>query len=331
MLERPNLADEKILACLRACFGVAAAALEFLPVGNDSRAWAFRVADDAGRHFFLKLRQGSLYPAALLVPRLLRSQGIRQVLAPLPNRAGTLSCALEDYRLILYPFIAGECGMDVGLTPAQWTELGAALRRIHDTRLPPDIAGQVLRETFRPYWSGMVRRLDETIQAGAFDEPQQRALAAFWQERRAEILNIVARAEELGRQVIAGGAPAALCHADIHTANVLVEPSGGLHIVDWDQVILAPKERDLMFVIERSPAENEAFFRGYGPASIDRTALAYYRYEWVVQEIGDYGERIFFALDTGAVTKDDSLEGFRRLFDPHDVVELAYRSEEDLK
>jgi hypothetical protein len=37
----------------------------------------------------------------------------------------------------------------------------------------------------------------------------------------------------------------------------------------------------------------QEWFIGYGAAAIDPLALAYYRYEWVVQEIGDNGKRVF--------------------------------------
>lgn len=41
-----------------------------------------------------------------------------------------------------------------------------------------------------------------------------------------------------------------LCHADFHDANLLIDPTGRLFIVDWDEIILAPKERDLVFVTD---------------------------------------------------------------------------------
>jgi len=42
-----------------------------------------------------------------------------------------------------------------------------------------------------------------------------------------------------------------LCHCDIHAGNVLISEEGAgtrLHVIDWDEPALAPKERDLMFV-----------------------------------------------------------------------------------
>ena len=77
-----------------------------------------------------------------------------------------------------------------------------------------------------------------------------------------------------------------------------------------------------------APSQQEtAFFEGYGEVEIDRVALAYYRYEWVVQELGDYAARVFLADDTGADTKADAVRGLMALFDPGDVVDGAYALE----
>ena len=42
-----------------------------------------------------------------------------------------------------------------------------------------------------------------------------------------------------------------MCHKDIHGGNILIRTDGQppvLYILDWDDPILAPKERDLMFI-----------------------------------------------------------------------------------
>ena len=74
-------------------------------------------------------------------------------------------------------------------------------------------------------------------------------MAAFWAARRTEILALVERTEDLGPRVERLALPLVLCHADLHTWNVMIDGDGEPWLVDWDEVILAPKERDLMFVV----------------------------------------------------------------------------------
>jgi len=98
-------------------------------------------------------------------------------------------------------------------------------------------------------------------------------------------------------------------------------------VVDWDGLLLAPRERDLMFV---TGEERTRFLEGYGPATLDRTVLAYYRWEWVVQELADYGTRV---LDDrlGEQTRRQAVTEFARLFAPGDVVEAARAADRRLK
>jgi spectinomycin phosphotransferase len=122
-----------------------------------------------------------------------------------------------------------------------------------------------------------------------------------------------------------------LCHADLHTGNVLLDDAGRVWIVDWDETVLAPRERDLMFVVGGGigiggigPREEERFFQGYGPASIDPLALAYYRYAWAVSDIGAYGEQVFLRPDLGEVTRHAAVAAFMSLFQPGRIVERAF-------
>src|SRR5687768_11079066 len=82
MLEKPNLPDSQIIASLRAAYGIPAAEIEFLPLGNDSSAWVYRVTADKGANFFLKVKKGAIFEPSVLIPRYLNSQGIQQVVAP---------------------------------------------------------------------------------------------------------------------------------------------------------------------------------------------------------------------------------------------------------
>src|SRR5690606_31643040 len=112
----------------------------------------------------------------------------------------------------------------------------------------------------------------------------------FLRRQHRIVSELVSRAERLASFLQTRSLPFILCHADIHAGNILIDTSGQLYIVDWDTLILAPKERDLMYVGgglfggRRSPQEEEAlFYQGYGQVAVDPVALAYYRYERIVQ------------------------------------------------
>jgi spectinomycin phosphotransferase len=328
MLEKPNLSDGQIISVLNQHYDLNVSHLDFLPIGNDASAWVYRVETDE-QPYFLKVKKGSVYQPSLLVPYHLKAQGINQVVAPLPTATGELCAIIDPFNLILYPFIEGKSGMEQGMSSSQWTAFGAILKKIHATTLPSQLLAQMQHEKFllNPQWITVIHQLQEKVQTAAFDDPFARELAAFWKEKRQEIGAIVDRAKTLGRSLQNKPLDMMLCHSDIHTANILVDKAGQLFVVDWDQPVIAPKERDLMFVADGTAAEETAFFQGYGKTEIDPLALAYYRYEWVVQEFGDYGERVFFMNDVGEETKRDSVRGFYQLFDPGDVVEVAYRAD----
>jgi spectinomycin phosphotransferase len=69
MLEKPNLPDEALAACLRRAYGVRAAEIAFLPLGADSGNAVYRVIAEGGIAYFLKLRCGGFASAAVEVPR----------------------------------------------------------------------------------------------------------------------------------------------------------------------------------------------------------------------------------------------------------------------
>ncbi|MBI1297242.1 phosphotransferase [bacterium] len=337
MIEPPNISDNELTEALARHYAIQSTAMTFLPIGNDATAWAFRATAEDGRCYFLKLRRGPVYEPALTVPRLLVEQGITAVVAPLPSLTGLLWIPVSNFVLTLYPFVEGRTGMDAGLSEPQWTSLGAILRQVHGFGPQSAGLGDVRPESFVPAWLDAVQSIQQRIAREEYVDPLAAAFAASWRARADEIQRICARAAALGRLTAARNLPLVLCHTDIHTANVLVDPRGHLHVVDWDQPLFAPKERDLMFFLDGGPESytaNPHFFRSYSAdktdIEIDWIAFAYYRYEWVVQELGDYAVRVLGNAggNGGDVTRADAVRGFRQLFARGDVVDSAYQAEE---
>jgi spectinomycin phosphotransferase len=284
----------------------------------------------------LKARTGAGFgEPSLVVPRYLHEQGVPHLIAPLPTITGALWISIDAFVLTLYPFIDGRMAADVGLSDRDWVAFGAMMRQIHTSPLTPDLTQIVPRETFTPRRRSVIDDLEAAIARQAFANSAERELAAFWQARRAEIHSLVGRAEELGRQIRQASAPLVLCHADMHTWNVLVDTAGQFWLVDWDETILALKERDLMFVVGGiggggvGPHETACFLRGYGDTAIDQRALVYYRYAWAVQDIAAFGEEVFFLPDFGEETRRAAVHYFMGLFESGAIVALARESDNE--
>jgi spectinomycin phosphotransferase len=327
MIEKPDIRDEKLVAALQENYLVQVSNIEFMPIGNDASAWAYRVDTESEAAYFLKVRKELSNQAGFLIPRFLKNQGIVQALAPLPTKEQALWVREQNFILILYPFVKGKEAMEIGMTYAQWMEFGSTLKRIHEIELPSDISQYVRRETFVPPWSKVVKELIKQINTRIYEDRYQKQLALFWKEKNDSIRIITEKAEALGTRLRQTNLEFVLCHADIHTANLLLTPDQNMFIVDWDDTLFAPKERDLMFVLRDDTihtTEEQLFFNGYGNLEINQLVLAYYRYEWCVQEIGDFGKRVFLTKDLGEDTKQHSLEGFIELFSKGDVIETAF-------
>ena len=236
---------------------------------------------------------------------------------------------VNGFALTLYLFIDGRIGGDVGMSEQQWVELGRTVKQIHMSQLPPDLEKVVPRETYVPPRRSVVTKLEEAIDGDVPADPLQRELRAFWNSRRDEIDRVVNRADALGRRLRDAAPPLVLCHADLHTRNVLLDGEEQFWVIDWDETVLAPKERDLMFFVGGimrellQPHHTEYFFRGYGDAAIDPDALLYYRNAWAVQDIAADGERVFFLPDLSDSSRQDAVRMFELLFEPGNIVSIA--------
>ncbi len=333
MLEKPDLPDESLRACLRDHYGLHVTEIAFLPLGNDVNTAVYRVVADDATPYFLKLRSGAFDETTVAIPRFLHDQGIPQILAPIATNAGHLWVRVDSFAVIVFPFVAGRNGFEAPLSDRQWVDLGAALRGIHTAVVPPSLSVQIPHERYSPHWRNLVRTFQARVDETAFTEPIAAEMAAFLRARRDEISRIVARADALGTALRAQSPAQVLCHADIHGANVLIGTDGALSIVDWDTLIVAPKEHDLMFVGSgvggpwNSAQEEVWFYQGYGRTEIDPVALVYYRYERIVQDIAAYCEQLLLT-DEGGADRAPALRYFLDQFLTNNVVAIAHRTDQ---
>ena len=341
MFDRPPLTDDRIVAALEEHYDLRIAALEFLALGHDAHAWTFRAATGGGEAVFVKIRR-RVDPARLSLARFLRDQGLDAIVAPIAASDGALSVAIDELHLIAYPFVDGGIAAESGLDDRQWVEYGRIVGALHAAPLPVELQASLPAEQFRPAWLSTFSRLRDAVGAYRGDDAVRLELVAIWQSHGDVIDRLARRAEILGRslgQRLAtprSAMPFVPCHADIHTHNLLVDPAGALRVIDWDESLLAPRERDLMFVIGSpiglAPGERELalFTAGYGKIDVDPELLAYYHTDWATQDIAGYAEQVLLD-DIGPESRAYALRIFVGLFEPGDEVEVALRFDHALE
>jgi spectinomycin phosphotransferase len=327
MLEKPNIPDELIISRLHEEYDLRVANLTFLPLGADTGTAVYRVVADDGTPYFLKLRRG-FQEIIVSVPLFLRSQGIKEIIAPLQTISNQYWADFSPYKMILYPFVEGNDSFDKELTDDLKRELGAALKRIHELKIPPELWSVIPQETFSPQWRDRWKDLQRLVDRSTFDDPPAAKLATFIKSRRQEIRHLIERTEELASELQSKTLDLVLCHTDIHGANVLITDQDELYIVDWDNPLLAPKERDLMFVgggidnIWQSKRDESVFYEGYGNTEIDFAVMAYYRYERIIEDLVAYAEQLLLT-DEGGADRAPAYERFKFNFEPGSTIEIA--------
>jgi len=305
MREPPRITEEDLRACLQDQYDLSPVTLTFLPLGHDYDAGMYRVASEQGTVYALKVTTRSLYEPRCLVPRYLNDQGIASVVAPIPTRSSALWTQLSDKTVIVYPWISGESSL-TGMTNEQWKQVGTIFQRIHQVMLPLVGFASLRKETFDPTeYVRWVRALEtqhgQTQGRGA----SERALRSCWVAHQSTIHTVVTSLEKLAAVLQSRSLPCVICHADLHARNLIRNRVGQVFVIDWDEVMLAPKERDFLFV---RPPHADAFFQGYGQAEIDWVALTYFLWERVVQDLIECTHNVCFRDDWAEESRAEAVE-----------------------
>ena len=330
MLTKPDIPDEFIISSLQEEYDLRVAELTFLPLGADEGSAVYRVVTEDGTAYFLKLRKG-FNEIVVTVPLFLKSQGIKEIIAPRETRSKQGWADFGEYKMILYPFVAGENGFEMELSDHHRRTLGAAFKGIHTASIPAELSRLIPQETFARNWRESMKSFQEQVENKSFDDPTASRLAEFVKSKRSEISHLIERAESLALELQSQPLESVLCHTDIHGGNILVSNTGELYIVDWDAPLLAPKERDLMFIgggideIWKTKREEAVFYEGYGEIEINLAALAYYRYERIIEDLVVICEQLLLT-DEGGADRERSFGWFRSNFEPGSTIEIADRT-----
>jgi spectinomycin phosphotransferase len=231
------------------------------------------------------------------------------------------------------PFVEGHHGYTQKMTRAQWGEFGATLKHLHTMNFPASIIEGIPHEDFSTHWHEELLTFVARIEREKFVDPVAAELAVFLTSKRDIILKLIEKFEKSKQALLHKPLEFVLCHADIHCWNVLIDDhSGALHIVDWDTLIFAPKERDLMFIgaglgdSGYTPAqEAEMFFAGYGHTASDSNAITYYRCVRIIEDLVVDCRQVFLS-EAGGEDRRQAAEYVRSNFRQNGTIAMAIGS-----
>jgi spectinomycin phosphotransferase len=333
MIEKQYLSDDLVISCLNTNYDIEVANLTFLSLGADMNASVYKAQTFDQSSYFVKLKRNHHNDISVVIVELLQMEGIQQIIPPVKTIHGQLTQHIEDFTLIVYPFVEGQNGFSRNLTNNQWLRLGKMLRQVHEIGVPPSIQNKIRREAYSSKWREIVRSLYIHIEAKPTGDAVALKLLKFMKEKTLAIRRLVDRAEQLGKKIQNLSPKFVLCHSDIHAGNVLMDGNDTIYVVDWDDPIMAPKERDLMFIgggvanVWNKPHEEKLFYKGYGRTEVNTDILAYYRHERIVEDIAIYGQELLLKT-SGDRNRPEMYKQFKCMFAPKGVVDIAFKTDE---
>lgn len=298
--------------------------------GADFDASTFRLVSRQSLIYFLKLRRTAPALDVTGTVQWLIDSGLPHLIKLIPTIFNLPCARFGTAHAVLQPYVEGQSGWDVALNSEQWRELGRTLKMLHTMQAPTGILDNIPRETFSPAARESVTialnslNLAEKSEAG----PSVRELRRLLMEHREVIECILLQAAELASSLAHQNLPFSLCHSDLHAGNLLIESSGHFNIIDWDGLIFAPPERDLMFIgggvggIWNREEEQNLFMKGYRSNEVNLEVLSYYRLERIIQDIAEFIQYIE-TPQNDEVDRAMAVQQFATQFTPGNVVPIA--------
>ncbi|MBL7479877.1 phosphotransferase [Legionella bononiensis] len=329
-MSKKPIQEQEIIQLLKIYYGINAQSAQLISGGADFNAFAYKSdAKDNSNSYFVKFKYGDHDDIGLSIISILHDSGIKELIVPINTLEGKSSQLSDRFRIIVYPFIHAPNGFTQNLTEKQWKQLGTALRSTHEITVPALIQNQLRKESYSTQWREMVRSFYSRIEPDSSDDKITADFKAFFKQNSAQIHRLVDSTEELSKKIHPDPEHYVLCHSDVHAGNILVANDDSIYIIDWDEPMMGPKERDLMFIgggvghVWNKHQEIEYFYEGYGTTDIDKTMLSYYRHERIVEDLALYGADLL-AQDQSDESRMEMLQYFIEMFNPNDVIEIAF-------
>jgi len=275
-------------------------AIEYVPKGVGSYHWVV----DAGPKYFVTVDDldtkpwigserdptfeglGAAYDATWVLHH---EAGLGFVVAPLRRPDGSTVVRLCDrYSMAVFPFVEGRAGRwgEPVADPVR-TALLRVLARLHQTtgHLGDRIGRRPLDVPERSSLAKALHELDQPWTGGPLSEPARHALADHAVDVTGWLSDLDDLAHRLTDEDEDEDEADVPTHGEPHPGN-LMHGADGLHLVDWDTLALARRERDLWMLDGGSGGL--ALYEHLTGRTINSAAVSFYRLAWTLSDIASF-------------------------------------------
>ena len=331
MSKHEELFLNHLIRVLKKDYGIEVFSSQRVFHGADFEAKTFQVMSSKGQKYFVKIKKKLDHFLNLQVLAILNRHLSCGVISPIKTLNGRLASSCKEETLIVFPFVHGQNGFNQSLTIDQWKTFGELMHQIHQLELDQELKQQIRNETLFSFIDQKLRSLLDQIDSILIQDEISLNMIELIREKHATFNKLLVDFSYLSQQVQTLKPSYHLCHGDIHAGNVLIDDEGHLYLIDWDEMILAPKEKDLLFIgggvgnVWNKKQEENYFYKGYGETSIDLTLLAYFRYERILQDLVAYIQALLFDYNP----QEDRFKLFQEFYDqfaPLGVIDIAFHT-----
>ena len=311
-------------------YGFSIANIEKLNSGFDANTMVFKVSSTEQKEYFIKIRSRYFSESCINVPFWLSKEaGLANIIEPIETMDKKLYVKKSSSYIMMYPYINGKSGWNVTLTKEQFIEFGRFMYKLHSVKPPNDYLKTIPMDKYNRKHIETVKKYLKNHKSPLHNDSIIMDFSTALETNQSAINEIICYLEntvnETSREKIC------LCHGDINAGNLLFSEND-LYIVDWDTLVLASKEKDLMYIgggIGNKWNNNddiEYFYKGYGKEiEIDKNLIKYHRCKRIIQDKFYFVKEIN-DLKYGNERKNNVLRVFKSLFEPKNVVEMALKT-----
>jgi len=278
---------------IREKFGIRVVSFTLVPKWEAARGYI--VESSNHKSFFLKIYWDDKIPdsAFRFADDLFARAGIVNIAHPIPTSHGQMRIHIRGFQIALFDWISGRTAEEHKLADTQSERLGELLAKIHQTKTI--IGDYSVRETFAiPFKNRFLAIFDSMSKITNKSTKYRTRLKLFLGPHRQEFMRELETLERLQRKVKTLNLEFVNCHGEPSPGNILSSDNGEVHLLDWDDPICAPKEKDLLFFKDNFEPVMKGYSAFSGDTVIDQDVLEFYGHMWNLGEIAYYGSKLLF-------------------------------------